>query len=271
MSYLVAIAAWSVLGFGVLLFLAQMLAREIGFWAGRRIGVAEGHAEGLGVMVGGLLALLAFVLALTLSFAQARFDERRTATLAEANALGTAWLRAEAIGQPRGDEIARLIRHYAELRRADIMTGHDPQALERLDEQVNALQTEIWGNTTALVRAQPTPITGLLQASVNDVFDATTATRFAFHFRFPPQIVWLLLGLALLTMGALGYQLGVRGRPLRLIAACLTAAWTMIIVNTLDLGAPRIGSFRTSPVAYEWNLASMRSPIPVPPLPAQSP
>ncbi len=62
--------------------------------------------EGVGVLVGGLLGLLAFVLALTLSFASERFNERRSGTLAEANAIGTAWLRAKAIGQPRGDEIA---------------------------------------------------------------------------------------------------------------------------------------------------------------------
>jgi hypothetical protein len=49
-------------------------------------------------VVGGMLSLLAFVLALTLSFANTRFSERVEGTLAEANAIGTAWLRAEAIG-----------------------------------------------------------------------------------------------------------------------------------------------------------------------------
>ena len=68
-------------------------------------------------MVGGLLGLLAFVLALTLSFGSARFEERRQGTLAEANAIGTAWLRAEATGHPRGSEIARLLEDYGRLRK----------------------------------------------------------------------------------------------------------------------------------------------------------
>ena len=72
--------------------------------------------EGVGVLVAGLLGLLAFVLALTLSFASDRFSERRTGALAEVNAIGTAWLRAKAIGQPRGDEIARLLEQYTALR-----------------------------------------------------------------------------------------------------------------------------------------------------------
>jgi len=45
--------------------------------------------EGVGGLVGSLLGLLAFVLALTLSFASERFNERRLGTLAETNALGT--------------------------------------------------------------------------------------------------------------------------------------------------------------------------------------
>lgn len=52
----------------------------------------------MGILVGGFLALLAFVLELTLSFASERFSDRRNATLNEANAIGTAWLRARAIG-----------------------------------------------------------------------------------------------------------------------------------------------------------------------------
>jgi hypothetical protein len=94
------IAAWSLLAFGALLFIVQLVAHEIGFWIGRRRAARSNlPSDGVGVLVGGVLALLAFVLALTLSFASARFDERREGTLAEANAIGTAWLRAKAIGQ----------------------------------------------------------------------------------------------------------------------------------------------------------------------------
>jgi hypothetical protein len=268
LQYLVAIAAWSMTAFGAVLFVLQMLARELGFWFGGRFRAAEGQAEGVGVMVGGLLALLAFVLALTLSFANTRFEERRLGTLAEANAIGTAWLRAEALGDPRGDAIARLLKEYAEVRRADILTGRDEAALEALNRRISALQNEIWGHATALTRAQPTPITALMQAALNETFDATTAERFAFAFRFPPQIVWLLLSLALLSMGALGFQLGLRGRPFRLIATVLTFAWTLVIVDILDLGAARLGEFGTTPQAYDWTLSGMQSPIAIRPAPA---
>ncbi len=88
MTELAAIANWSVFAFALLLWVAQMLAHEAGYWFGsrRRASGGEVHAEGVGVVVGGMLSLLAFVLALTLSFANTRFSERVEGTLAEANA-----------------------------------------------------------------------------------------------------------------------------------------------------------------------------------------
>jgi hypothetical protein len=107
MTVITAIATRSLFGFGLLLFAAQLAAHEFGYRVGRRR-AARNEGEGVGTVVGAMLALLAFVLALTLSFATNRFNERRAGSLAEANAIGTAWLRAEAIGNARGTEIARL-------------------------------------------------------------------------------------------------------------------------------------------------------------------
>ena len=75
MELLADIAAWSLLAFGFLLFLSQVLAHEIGYWLGRRplASNVPSQAEGVGLVVGGLLGLLAFVLALTLSYGSARF------------------------------------------------------------------------------------------------------------------------------------------------------------------------------------------------------
>jgi hypothetical protein len=103
MTALAEIANWSVFAFAMLLFAAQMLAHEFGYWLGSRHKAHGGevHVEGVGIVVGSMLGLLAFVLALTLSFASSRFSERVEGTLNEANAIGTAWLRAEAIGQDR--------------------------------------------------------------------------------------------------------------------------------------------------------------------------
>lgn len=269
MAIIAEIAAWSMLAFGLLLFAAQMLVREFGYFVARRqVARGEVPAEGVGIVVGAMLGLLAFVLALTLSFANTRFNERRAGTLAEANAIGTAWLRAEAIGHPRGGEIARLLEEYARQRAVFVRAGHDPKATEAATIATAALQTRIWGHVAALVRERPDPVTSSLMAAVNETFDMSTAERFAFEFRMPSQIFWLLIGMVLLSMAGLGYQLGLRGRPLRVLATLLTAMWTVVIVDILDLAAARIGSLRTGAVVYDWTIQGFQGGVPIPPLPA---
>ena len=184
MTVLAAIANWSLFAFAVLLWVAQMLAHEAGYWFGsrRRARGGEVHAEGVAVVVGGMLSLLAFVLALTLSFANSRFSERVEGTLAEANAIGTAWLRAEAIGHVRGPEIARLLEEYTQVRRDYVSEGKDRAAIDELNQRTNALQSKIWGHMAAIVREQPNPVSTSLMTALNDAFDQATAERFSLLF-----------------------------------------------------------------------------------------
>ncbi len=95
--------------------------------------------------------------------------------------------------------------------------------------------------------------------SLNDVFDMTTAERFAFEFRLPSQIFWLLIGLTVLGMGTLGYQQALRGPRLRILAALLSLVWTVAIADILDLASARLGDCRTTAAAYQWTLQGFHS------------
>jgi hypothetical protein len=123
-----------------------------------------------------------------------------------------------------------------------------------INDQTSALQTRIWEHITAIVRERPDPISSALMAATNEVFDSSTAERFAFSQTMPPQMVWLLMGIAVLSIGALGYQLGLRKLTLPVLSVLLIGMWTSVIVVILDLSAPRIGSLRSSAAAYYWTL-----------------
>lgn len=270
MTALAAIANWSVIVFGLLLWVAQMLAHEAGYWVGfrRRARGGDVQAEGVGLVVGGMLGLLAFVLALTLSFANSRFSERVEGTLAEANAIGTAWLRAEAIGHPRGPAIAKLLEEYTRLRRDFVSQGQNQPAIDELNRRTNALQSQIWGHMAAIVREQPNPVSASLMTAINDAFDQATVERFAYYLRLPAPIFWLLLGMTVLGMAALGFQLGVQGRRVHILVALLGIMWTVVIVDILDLASPRIGAFRAGVAAYDWTLQGFKGGLQIPPAPA---
>ena len=247
--------AFSLLAFWLFFFLLQWLAERIGSWLGQRhASRGAAPAEGVGVVVGGMLGLLAFVLALTLSFASSRFEERRQGTLMEANAIGTAWLRAKAIGHPRGEEVAKLFEDYTKVRADFIRAPADRDVVRAINDQTSALQSRIWEHVTAIVRERPDAISSSLMAATNEVFDRATAERFAFAQTMPPQMVWLLMGIAVLSIGALGYQLGLRKLSLPILSVLLIGMWTSVIVVILDLSAPRIGSMRSSAAAYYWTL-----------------
>ena len=41
-------------------------------------------------------------------------------------------------------------------------------------------------------------------SALNDTFDMTTAQRFAYGYRLPPELLWLLIGLALYSLSSAG-------------------------------------------------------------------
>jgi hypothetical protein len=259
MEALAQLASWSLFAFAIILFVTQVAAREFGYWLGKRQSALRGtgEAEGVGLVVAGMIGLLGFVLALMLSFGSTRFDERRQGTLAEANAISTAWLRAEVLGHPNGSAIAMRLKDYVEVRRDYVQAPRNLETLQQLNHRTSQLQAEIWSDMTAIVRERPDPAVVSLMSALNEVFDMGTSERFAHDNRIPQSLFWLLMVLAHLTMGALGYQLGLKGQRSHVISSLLTAVWTAVIVVILDLSAPRLGAIRTSVEVYDWVLGDM--------------
>jgi len=68
------------------------------------------------LLVGSILALLAFLLAVTMGMASDRFDARRGIVLDEANSIGTTYLRAGYLPEPASSQIRELLREYVPLR-----------------------------------------------------------------------------------------------------------------------------------------------------------
>src|SRR5262245_56852491 len=101
---------------GLLIFLLASL--EVGFWAGQRassddFGVSSGQ---LGASQGAIVGLLGLLLAFSFAGAGARFLERQDLIVQEANAIGTAYLRAGLLDDPHRSELRATLKQYAQLR-----------------------------------------------------------------------------------------------------------------------------------------------------------
>lgn len=205
-----------------------------------------------------LFALLAFTLGLTISFAENRFETRRDLVVQEANAIGTAWLRARMIGEPEGVAIAALIEDYAKVR-LDFTASGNELDIPPLLARTSTLQTQMWRLTTDLARRAPTPITASLVAALNDMFDTSLAQRFAFASRLPAALGWGMLTGSLIAIGGMGYLLGATGNRQVALSTLSLLMWAGAMVLIIDFNRGRLGSIRVDPAPLVWTVQGFDS------------
>jgi hypothetical protein len=197
----------SLLVLGGLSFVLLSMAYETGFRCGRRRFRRPPDREGVGTITAGMLGLLSFTLGLAIGYAQDRAEARRGLIVKEANAIGTAWLRAKVVAGQEGSTIAQLIEELAKVELAfAVAKSTEPEA--ELLARRGALQDQIWDLTQTVAGRNPTPVTTAMMIAINEMFDAELSERFAFDSRVPVTLSWMLLCGSLLAIGGMGYQFG---------------------------------------------------------------
>src|SRR5579862_6637770 len=110
-------------------FALLSLACEAGFRFARRRARQRPDREGVGTITASMMGLLSFTLGLTIGYAQDRAEARRGLVVQEANAIGTAWLRAKVVAGQEGSTIAELIGELAKVELAFIAAkSREPEA-----------------------------------------------------------------------------------------------------------------------------------------------
>lgn len=251
-QFLIKLATYSITLFGVVIFIINYLAFEVGRLWGRATIIPDSPPKASGTIIGSMLGLIVFVLALTLSHAGSRFEERRLGTVAEANAISTAWLRAGAVSHDKGKEIASQLRDYAKTRTAFVQAEAGSKDIPELNRRTAELQAAIWKNFTAITEERRDPLVSELMVALNETFDRATAERFAFFLPIPPQIMWLVLMFPIVSLAALGFHLGQRKDRELILPLIFILMLTSVVTLLLDLASPRVGTIRPSDIAYEW-------------------
>lgn len=231
----------------VLLFaLISLAGYEAGFrlgrwWQDRMPGEQEGPA---GVLIGSLLALMAFLLAVTMGMAADRYDARRGLVVAEANAIGDAYLKADYLPQAEADEMRELLRHYLPLR----VASDDVATVRANVEASMGLHTQMWAITAAVARSGHNPdLMSSFGDSVTQLVSLNqTRVVSGLYARVPETILLLLLGGSVLSLAMTGYGAGLSGRRSVLTAAVLVIALGAVLALVIDLDRPQDGLLRVS-------------------------
>src|SRR5690242_12223505 len=95
------------------LLILFLIALELGFRRGRRAAAADPQASPqVSAVLGALLGLLGLLLAFSFAAAGTRFLERQDLIVTEANAIGTAYLRADMLSAPHREALRTALKDY---------------------------------------------------------------------------------------------------------------------------------------------------------------
>jgi hypothetical protein len=231
----------------LVLFATLVAARELGGWIYRRtVGQkekAEDEEVDKGLIISGLLGLLALLTAFTFSLSLNRYEIRREVVVSEANAIGTAEMRVRLLAAPDNARLARMLQDYARTRLAygGSTAAEKPVFAARSAAQRSALQAAA---IVALTPEARNPLAGHVGPAINSVLDIGAEREALNAARVPGTILFALIVYNLLTAAMLGYALtGTRARQ-RPATIILFALLTLAIALILDLDRPQRGTIR---------------------------
>lgn len=228
-----------------LFVVGTLAAYEVGYRVGRwRERRAAGEVSGpTGMIVGSILALMAFLLAIATGMAADRFDARRAVVLQEANSIGTTILRAGYLPQPYSNQFEVLLHEYVPLRIVESQDGLQAKIKRSVE-----IQHEMWTIAEKLAREHgDLPVVAIFIESLNDTIDVHESRITAgLYARVPPTVIWFLVVGVLLTIGMVGYNAGLTERRSVISAVALTVALSAVITLVIDLDRPTDGIIRTN-------------------------
>lgn len=242
--------------FCLLSALILWLAAWLGSYLRRLRPMKEEDREDFGIVQTATLTLLGLIIGFCFSMAIARYDLRKTYEEAEANAIGTEYVRSGLLDASDAAQVRALLRKYTDLRVSFYQT-RDDQELQRINADTSQLQTQMWSLVQARALAQPTPVVALAVSGMNDVLNSQGYTQAAWWNRIPDSTWTLLIAIAICCNILVGYgsKSAHTSRSLLLILPIVVAIAFLLIA---DVDSPRRGFVHVIPQ----NLVSLAQSFP---------
>jgi hypothetical protein len=203
---------------------------------------ANDHSE-LAIVQSAALTLLGLIVGFSFAMAISRYDQRKALEEAEANAIGTAYLRAGLMPESVSPDARSALKRYLDLRIQYYLTA-DQAELARVGAERAKVEADLWASARAFAAAAPTPVSALVASGMNDVFNSTDATAAAWLDRIPIPAWWLLVMIGVGANVTLGFGAR-RFDSLLLLVVPLTAAVSFFLIADID--SPRGGVVQVQP------------------------
>jgi len=224
-------------------FIGLWLSALVGAFFGKRMRrLEEDERGGFGVVQGAVLTLLGLLIGFTFSMAINRYELRKNYEEAEANAIGTEYIRLGLLPAPDVERARGLLRNYLD-QRVLFYTSSYGQPLQQIDKDTAQLQNQLWLAVQSPARAEPTSVGVLTVSGMNDVLNAQGYTQAAWWNRIPLE-AWFLLGVIAIGCNLLiGYGAHRRSALLMVFPLAVSVSFFLIA----DIDSPRRGLIRMHP------------------------
>jgi len=217
--------------------------------------------EPFGVIQAALLGVVGLILAFGLTLAVGRYEDRRAATVTEANAIGTTYLRAQLLAEPERSRSLSVLRRYTTLAVGVSKEVPNSPAMRRTTAAQGVLQRRLWSLAGRSIAAAPLASAPRLYVdSLNSTIDDQSARLSALNNRVPGAVLALEVLGAALALALLSLHISILGRGLvpTITAAALV---TLLLLVTFDLDRPTRGLIRVPSTP----LVSLRASMSLPP------
>ena len=238
------------------LIIGVVAAHEIGFWVGSLTrSVDEPFDQQVSLVRASTAAVVAFLVGFAFSGAASRFIDRSDIIVKEANALGTAYLRADALAEPQRGELRETLREYT-ADRVKLLSREGRDRIEPLLAKVGGLHERMW--RSAIKGTQDNaPLMAVVLPPINDVIDLHSIHLAMARRHLPIPIMALLLGTAAISVGLIGFGNGRAGHRFSVIDSVYGAVLAVALWMTIDLDYPGIGIIGVNNLSVVEALAAM--------------
>jgi hypothetical protein len=232
----------------VLIAAVLLVALMLGIEAGYRIGQlfqprfsdsAQTHAYAIRASMFTIIGLL---MALTFSQSLDRFDARSEAVVDEANAIGTAYLRAKLAPLSVRELAQNDLRDYLDLRvQAAAISLDHPEEAESLLVRTQQKQADLWQYAQQAATEDSSPVVALFVESINELIDSFARRQAEITRHVPEPVILLLMITPVLTGVVVGFAYGAGGHRPSVTSYVLALIIVLLLLVIIDLDRPRRG------------------------------
>jgi Flp pilus assembly protein TadB len=236
-------------------------ATALGVFLGHRLRHrSESLKEPIGVLQAALLGLVGLLLAFGLSLAVARYENRRSNVVDEANAIGTTYLRAQTLAEPIRSRSLNLLIAYTQraIRLSDAVPGSADATDARAQEE--RIERRLWRLAGEALNTAPTASAPRLYVeTLNEMIDGENTRVAALGNRVPTAVLLLEVIGAALALALLAAYLTLAGKGV-LTVTLASALVALLLLVTADLDRPTRGMITIPDTALTNQLESMMEP-----------